>query len=123
MLLQFITYCFLIVSALNSRKIKTAFAEIDPTASQILTIRRTFEEVRAENLEATQIFPRYLISYTEERWSKLIYITQYLMWICNSVIGFEWSNQAACKASLRLVNSLVSRRYKNFVLDFSLKET
>ena len=55
------------------RKNQNGFRRNRSTTSQILTIRRILEGVRAKNLQATLIFvdlPRLSTPFTEERWNK-----------------------------------------------------
>ena len=55
------------------RKNQNGFRRNRSTTSQILTIRRILEGVRAKNLQATLILltlPRLSIPFTEERWNK-----------------------------------------------------
>ena len=55
------------------RKNQNSFRRNRSTTSQILTIRRILEGVRAKNLQATLILstlPRPSIPFTEERWNK-----------------------------------------------------
>ena len=55
------------------RKNQNGFRRNRSTTSQILTIRRILEGVRAKNLQTTLIFltlPRLSIPFTEERWNK-----------------------------------------------------
>ena len=55
------------------RKNQNGFRRNRSTTSQIFTIRRILEVVRAKNLQATLIFvelPRFSTPFTEERWNK-----------------------------------------------------